>query len=315
MSRTALIVGSGGQDGSLLTQNLTRHGYCVVGVRRDSVVSTALNTEFPAVDIRDSGAVETLVRRTMPDKIYFLAAHHHAAQEKTEDDATLFRLSHDIHVGAFINFLEAARRHAAAARIFYAASSHVFGSPECDEQDENTPMRPVSPYGVTKAAGLSVCNYYREMRGLFVTGGILYNHESPLRSPQFISRKLARAAALAKAGDNGSVTVGNLEATADWGWAEDFVEAMRLMLDLEEPGTFVVATGQRHTVRDMAEAAFSAVGLDYRAFVGMDSGVLHRNTSRLKGNPAKLCRKTGWAPTLAFPQMIAELVRAELDRH
>ena len=125
---------------------------------------------------------------------------------------------------------------------------------------------------------------------------------------------LAIKRAEAKAGRSEGVTVGNLEATADWGWAPDFVDAMRRMLALEQPGTFVVATGQRHTVRNMAEAAFTSVGLEYQAFVRLDGGLLHRSTSKLKGNPAKLRRETGWAPTLTFTQMMAELVRAELDR-
>ena len=314
MSRTALIVGSGGQDGALLTGNLADHGYRTIGIRRDAVVSSLVGESFTRLDIRDADAVEALVRQAMPDEIYFLAAHHHSSQDRTEDDRALFRASQEVHVDAFLNFLEAARRHAPSARTFYAASSHVFGSPDMEEQDENTPMQPISPYAITKAAGLSICRYYREMRGLFVAGGILYNHESPLRGQQFISRKLARAAAEAKAGRSEGVTVGNLEATADWGWAPDFVDAMRRMLALEQPGTFVVATGQRHTVRNMAEAAFTSVGLEYQAFVRLDGGLLHRSTSKLKGNPAKLRRETGWAPTLTFTQMMAELVRAELDR-
>lgn len=314
MSRTAVIVGSGGQDGTLLKDFLVARDTVVIGISRGAVVSTNPAQALAALDIRDAGAVETLVCLVQPDEIYFLAAHHHSSQDKTEDDGALFRASQQTHVDAFLNFVEAARKHAPRARIFYAASSHVFGAPDIEPQDEATPMRPISPYAITKTAGLAICRYYRETRGLFVSGGILYNHESPLRGPQFISRKLARAAAEIKRGLTDKVTVGNLEAMTDWSWAPDFIEAMWRMLALDAPDTFVVASGERHTVREMAKACFDHVGLDYQVHVGIDGTMLQRNTSKLLGNPAKLRQATGWTPSLTFSQMMARMVDAELDR-
>jgi GDPmannose 4,6-dehydratase len=314
MNRTAVIVGSGGQDGLLLTDYLAAKGYDIVGVSRGEVRSSKPSQTLPATDIRDVSAVDALVRQSNPHEIYFLAAHHHSSQDKTGDDGALFRDSQEIHQAAFLNFLEAARRHAPASRTFYAASSHVFGMPDAQTQDETTPMQPVSPYAITKAAGLGMCRYYREVRGLFVAGGILYNHESPLRSAQFISRKLARAAAEIKRGLTDTVTVGNLEAMTDWSYAPDFVDAMWRILALDVPDTFIVASGVRHSVRDMAKACFDTVGLDYQKHVGIDGMMLQRNTSKLLGNPAKLRQATGWKPSLSFSQMMARMVEAELDR-
>ncbi len=190
----------------------------------------------------------------------------------------------------------------------------MFGAPNEPIQDEGTPIRPLSPYAITKAAGLYTCGYYRDVRGMFIACGILYNHESPLRGPQFISRKLAGAAAQAKRGLLRTVTVGNLDATADWGYAPDYVRAMWMILGLERPDTFVLATGRRHSVRDMAAAAFRSVGLDYTQHVEVDGALLQRSTSKLAGNPAKLMRNTGWAPSIGFEQMMAKLVEAEMDR-
>jgi GDPmannose 4,6-dehydratase len=314
MNPTAVIVGCAGQDGVLLTRLLTGRGYRVVGVAREGTRSAERDLDGRPLDICDADAVAALVQAASPREIYFLAGHHHSSEEHTGDDRALLRDSHATHVAAFVNFLDAAARHAPAARTFYAASSHVFGKPSMPVQDETTPLLPDSIYAITKAEGLFLCRYFRERRAVFVSGGILYNHESSLRAERFVSQRIARGAARIARGRVRGIAVGNLEAATDWGYAPDYVEAMHRILNIARPDDFVVATGETHTVREMAQAAFACVGLDYREHVTEDASIVRRSPARLCGNPAKLRRETGWRPSIGFEQMVEALVQAELSR-
>jgi GDPmannose 4,6-dehydratase len=199
------------------------------------------------------------------------------------------------------------------ARLFYASSSLVFGNPDEAPQNENTPRRPVCAYGTTKLAGMNICDIYRREHGMFCCSGILFNHESPYRSPQFVTKKIVSGAVKIHLGLQNELTLGSLAARTDWGAATDYVAAMRAILSLPEPDDFVVATGKLHSVRDFARAAFSALGLEYEQYVREDPALVQRpiRTIPLVGDTSKLTAATGWSPQIGFEAMIQEMVQEE----
>jgi GDPmannose 4,6-dehydratase len=262
------------------------------------------------VDILDAAAVENAVRAFAPEEIYYLAACHHSSQERPPGDRELFQQSFAINVFGLVNFLEAMRLIGGPARLFYAASSHVFGVAPTP-QDETTPFRPDSAYGITKAAGAECVRFYRQTHGLFAAVGILYNHESPWRRPQFVTQKIARAAAAIKAGRENRLVLGDLEAAVDWGYAPDYVDAMIRILALPQPDDFVVATGQAHTVREFVEIAFGLLGLNWKEHVQVTPGLIVAPPRDLVGKADKLIAATGWKPSVTFAELVALLVRAQ----
>lgn len=309
---TAIIVGSGGQDGRLLTGSLRSRGYRILGIGRASVAATGLEWTRP-VDITRPDEVAAVVLALQPDEIYHLAAIHHSSQERHADDLAAFRRLYEVNFFSLLHFLEAARVGSPRSRLFFAASSHVFGNPAAAVQDETTPLRPGSVYGMTKTDGLLACRMYRDRHGLFASTGILYTHESPIRDEKFLAMKIVRAALRIKAGRQQELVVGSLDATIDWGWAADYVEAMRLILAAGEPGAFIVATGAPHTVRDVLRVAFETVGLDWRRHVREDPAIITRATAVRVGNPGKLRAVTGWTPEVGFDEMIRALVSSQAD--
>ncbi|HTS18166.1 MAG TPA: GDP-mannose 4,6-dehydratase [Verrucomicrobiae bacterium] len=299
--KTAVITGSAGQDGHYLSQHLGKLGYEVLGLEYDS-----------AINIVDADAVARLLRERQPSEVYHLAAFHHSSQDKLTDDLEVFRKSNDIHAVATANFLDGIRRFSPSSRLFFAASSHVFGSPSTPVQDETTPMAPDGMYGITKEAGLRLCRYYREKYGVFAAVGILYNHESPLRPAKFVSKKIVQAAVAIRAGRQEAVTLGDLDAQIDWGFAGDYVDAMHRILQLPNAEDFVVGSGTTHRVRDFVEESFRTVGLNWEEHVVVDASLL-RGTARhtLAGNPAKLRRLTGWEPHTSFKELVKMMITAE----
>lgn len=302
MTGRTLIVGSAGQDGTLLGQLLRARGDTVTGLRRGDL------------DIADPVAVASFVGDTRPTAVYFLATHHHSSEDVIEDEGELFHASTRINLTAPVNFLAAVAAQRPSARFFYAASSLVFGATDGAAQDEETPLRPDTAYGITKLAGMLACRRYREAHGLHASTGILFNHESPLRPTRFLSRKIAVAVASIARTGTGELVLGDLDAQVDWGYAPDYVDAMVRIAELDRADDFVVATGAAHAVREFAEIAFRVVGLDYRAHVREAPGVLRRRLPPRIGNPAKLIAATGWRPSLDFTQMVERLVHAELER-
>lgn len=312
MTLKAIIVGSRGQDGQLLWSQLAERGYALLGCTRMGVVGDQLAADLRSARIHDAPMVANLVDFFRPDEIYFLAAHHHSAEEGDDNPAELFRHSLDVNVLALVNFLEAVRRCSPASRLFYAASSHVFGSPAGAMQDETTPINPDSAYGISKAAGLFACRHYRRDHGIFAAAGMLYNHESTLRSERFLSCKVARGVARIKQGKEEILALGNLDAVADWGYAPDYTDAMRRILAAPAADDFIIATGKPHTVRDFARIAFESAGLDYARHVVSDPAIVRRNAGTLVGNPTHLMKTTHWQPTLDFAGMVRCLVAHEL---
>ncbi len=292
MKRVA-VVGCAGQDGRILVERLSKDAH-VTGI------------DVGDVDLANATAANAWIASVAPDELYYLAAHHHSAEERP-DDATELHACTRTHVTSWINVLDAIRRHAPACRAFYAGSSHMFGDPDTTPQDESTAFKPRSPYAITKVAGAHIAALHRE-RGMHVSVGILYNPESPLRSPQFVSQRIVRGALAAKRDPNLKLVLGNLSAVVDWGWAPDYVDAMIRIVAQRDPGDYVVATGVPHTVQDFARIAFAELGLDWRAHVVEDVRVVKNVTPALVGDATKLRTRTGWAPTMTFEDMIATLV-------
>jgi GDPmannose 4,6-dehydratase len=296
----ALIIGSAGQDGRILSAQLVADGghHDVTGVDREA----------------DADRLATLVEEGQPSEIYYLAAHHQSSEEERANDLVReFSTSFEVHVQNLTVVLEAIRLRAPKARLFYASSSHVFGrSSSRPTQSEATPRRPDTTYAITKSAAMDVVRFYRETHGVHASCGILYNHESIYRPDKFVSMRLVRAAQRAadlSQRQREPVEIGSLSAIVDWGWAPDYTEAMQRIVRRDVPDDYVVATGVPHTVADFADAAFSSVGLAYRdhvvekaSIVKFDAGV------PLIGDATKLRETTGWRPTISFEEMVARLV-------
>lgn len=310
MSAPVLIIGSAGQDGRLLAEQLAGQGRTVIACTRDSIGGPGLAPERPC--LYDPQWVARLVGQIRPAEVYYLAALHHSAEETAGNDGTVFAAMLAVNTQGVVNVLEAIRRQSPATRLFYAASAHVFGCPTASPQDEDTPISPTTPYGISKAAGMFACRHYREAHGLFAVTGILYNHESILRPQRFLSAKIARAVAEIRAGIRQELVLGNLDAVADWGYAPNYTQAMQAMLSQDTARDFVIATGIAHTVREFAEIAFARAGLDYRDHVCTDPSLLQCNHGALVGDPARLQRATGWRPSITFEAMVHALVDYQL---
>lgn len=319
MSRCAVITGITGQDGAYLSKLLLGKGYRVVGFtpRRGSDTLWRLrelgvvdSIDFTYGDVTDLASILRVVEQYKPDEIYNLAAQSFVAASWDEPAHTA-----DVNAIGVSNVLEAMRHADSGARFYQASTSEMFGRIQAERQDESTPFYPRSPYGVSKLYGHWITINYRESFKLHASSGILFNHESPLRGIEFVTRKVTDAAARIKLGRASELRLGNLDAKRDWGFAGDYVEAMWLMLQQPEPDDYVVATGVTTSVRDMCRLAFEHVGLDYRDYVKTDPRFLRpAEVDVLLGNAAKAERKLGWRPRTPLPELIGMMVEADLRR-
>jgi GDPmannose 4,6-dehydratase len=313
--RRVIIAGATGQDGTFLYRLLEAKGYRVYGMGRSRVVTNCEGwKDDRPIDISDFQQVSALVRKIQPDEIYHLAAVHHSSEDTIPDPVALFGQSYAVNVTSLFNMLEAIRQFSPKTRLFYAASSHIFGRPEAEPQDENTRLNPLNVYAVTKVSGLHLCRMYRTVHQVFASVGILYNHESPLRGKQFVSRKIAGGAVRCKKDPAYRLVLGNLTGEVDWGYAPDYVDAMHRILNLPEADDFVIATGEKHTVEDFLRIAFQTVGLDWRDHVTVREEIITRPAIALVGNPEKMVKKTGWKRSVSFPEMVKLLVDAAGER-
>jgi len=302
--KRALIVGVTGQDGTLLANLLGAKGIDYVGLNREGVVDSQGLCHRPG-QLTDPEFIRSLVDSQPPSHVYYLAAHHHSSQDvNISQDINLWKLSLEVQVLGLVNVLESLRLYSKAARLFYAASSHVFGSPQQTPQDESIPMLPDGVYGSTKLMGIEACSYYRRHYGMFASVGILYNHESEYRKAKFLSQKIIQGAIKIKKGQATRLVLGDLSAELDWGYAPDYVEAMVRILALENPDQYIIATGQPHSVREFVGLVFQQLNLDYKDWVEEDSSIIRKSKCRLIGNPGKLHRDTGWSPSVSFPEMV-----------
>jgi GDPmannose 4,6-dehydratase len=316
----ALITGIAGQDGSYLADLLLAKGYQVHGlVRRSSQLSrtrlAALRADHADRDLHlhygdldDPLALFTLLGRVQPDEVYHLAAQSHVQISFELPDYT-----GSVTGLGTIRLLEAIRATGRDIRFYQASSSEMFGSSP-PPQNEQTPFHPRSPYGVAKVYAYWATVNYREAYGLFASNGILFNHESPRRGENFVTRKVTRGAAAIAGGRLQELHLGNLDALRDWGFAGDYVEAMWRMLQAESPDDFVVATGESHSVRELCEVAFTRVGLDYRDHVVVDERYMRpAEVDHLLGDPTKAREQLGWSPTASFTSLIHMMVDADLQ--
>jgi GDPmannose 4,6-dehydratase len=309
----ALITGVTGQDGSYLAELLLAKGYEVHGIiRRSSTFSTERidhiygDLHLHYGDVTDGGAIARLFGEIDPDEVYNLAAQSHVRVSFDQPAYT----AQAVAVGA-LNVLEAART-IPACRVYQASSSEMYGTSP-PPQSETTPFHPRSPYGVAKVYAHWITVNYRESYGLHASCGILFNHESPRRGETFVTRKITRAAARIKLGRQKTLYLGNLDAKRDWGYAGDYVEAMWLMLQQDEPDDYVIATGETHTVREFCELAFARVGLDYRDHVAIDPRYYRpAEVDLLLGDGGKAREKLGWSPRVSFSGLVHMMVDADL---
>ncbi|HLY77667.1 MAG TPA: GDP-mannose 4,6-dehydratase [Thermoplasmata archaeon] len=318
-ARTALITGITGQDGSYLAEFLLGKGYRVAGIVRRLSSPNLTNlagildrVELFDGDLMDQSSVSRAVEATSPDEVYNLAAQSFVGASFTQPV-----LTGEITGLGTLRLLEAVRVSAPHARVYHASSSEMFGHVETEPQDESTPFHPRSPYGVAKVYAYWACINYREAYSLFVSNGILFNHESPRRGLEFVTRKITDGVARIATGTSKTLTLGNLEARRDWGYAPDYVDLMWRALQAKEPGDFVGATGESHTVREFVQEAFSAAGIERWEEHLRTDPKFNRPSEvfNLRGNPAKAKRELGWEPTTRFRDLVRIMVTADLERH
>jgi GDPmannose 4,6-dehydratase len=314
--RRALITGVTGQDGSYLAEYLLGQGYRVFGaVRRSSAVNHSRiahlreQIELVEADLLDQLSVIGAVRRTQPHEIYNLAAQSFVPTSWEQPVLTA-----EFDAIGVARMLEAIRFVDPSIRFYQASSSEMFGKVREVPQSETTPFHPRSPYGVAKVYGHFITINYRESYNLFACSGILFNHESPRRGMEFVSRRIAHGVARIKRGLSTELRLGNLEARRDWGFAGDYVRAMWLMLQQDQPDDYVVATGEPHSVRDFVDAAFRHVGLSPQEYIRQDPALIRpAEVDLLVGDASKARKVLGWTPTVNFDGLVRMMVDAELD--
>lgn len=318
----AVIFGITGQDGSYLAELLLAKGYEVHGaIRRASTWNTGRidgiymdphesdgRLTLHHADLLDAPSIEALLAKTQPDEIYNLAAQSHVAVSFGVPEFTL-----NTSAGGTLRLLEAIRRVCPRARLYHAGSSEMFGSSP-PPQNEDTPFRPCSPYGVAKVAAHQMCSVYRDAYGLWVASGILHNHESVRRAENFVTRKTTRAIGRILAGTAKKLYLGNLDAVRDWGFAGDYVKAMWLMLQADRPRDYVVATGEAHSVKDFVERAFRFAGLDWQEHVVLEDRYLRpKEVPALRGDASRIRQELGWAPEVSFDQLVKMMVAHDIE--
>ena len=319
MSKTALITGITGQDGAYLAQFLLAKGYRVIGAERRASTRNRMrldelgitqDIEFADFDLSDQGNMVRVLQRYEPDEVYNLAAQSFVALSFEQPIMT-----GDITGVGVTRLLESIRAVNPGIKFYQASSSEMFGKAQTVPQNEATPFYPRSPYGVAKLYAHWTTVNYREAYGMFACSGILFNHESPLRGAEFVTRKITLAAANIKKGRQKELRLGNLDAKRDWGYAREYVAGMFEMLQQETPDDFVLATGETHTVEAFVEAAFSAVNLDWRDYVRIDPAFVRpAEVDLLLGDASKAKRTLGWQPRTTFEELVALMVEADLER-
>jgi GDPmannose 4,6-dehydratase len=317
MIKTALITGITGQDGYYLSHFLLNRGYRVVGLvppsRQPNLTklgSLANQVEIYTVDLRDSKALLIAVEQLRPHEIYNLAAPSFVPDSWKDPLGTL-----DLITGTATRLLESVREVGLSTRFYQASSSEMFGDVEQSPQHEETAFRPKNPYAAAKLHAHWTMVHHRQRYGLYACSGILYNHESPLRTPQFVTRKISLAAASIKLGMTDTLEMGSLDAKRDWGFAGDYVEAMWLMLQVDEPEEYVIGTGRLHSVRELVATAFDCVGLDWQRYIVINSDFLRTDEHfQLVADPGKAKSKLNWEPQVSFQELIEKMVTADLER-
>lgn len=322
MPPIALITGITGQDGSYLAELLLQQGYFVHGiVRRSSTLERARLNHFCGdddvyekrlflhyADLSDTTTIRRIIGQVQPTEFYHLAGQSDVGLSFDIPESTC-----ELTAMATLRIMEILRDQPRPPRFLHASSREIFGTPTESPQDESTRINPNSPYGCAKAFATQMVKIYRESRGLFFCNAICYNHESPRRGESFVTRKITLAAARIKHGLQQTISLGQLDAARDWGYAKDFVLAMWQMLQQDQPKDFVLATGQTHTVKDFLDAAFGRAGLDWQQYVRVDDRLRRpADPCQLLGNPQKAITELGWKPSVTFDELVQLMVDHDL---
>lgn len=321
MKKTAFVTGITGQDGPYLAKLLLEKNYRVVGLIKRYSNPNIENLKFLGIDraielvtgdITDENSINNLIKSFRPDEFYNLAA-----QSFVGVSWDLNKLTTEINAIGTLNILNAIKTHSTNTRFYQASTSEMFGNSSIGQQDENTPFRPRSPYGVSKLYAHWMTINFRESYGLHTNCGILFNHESPLRGIEFVTRKITNGVARIKLGLDTKITLGNLDVTRDWGYAGDYVEAMWLMLQQDSPDDYVIATGQHHSIHELLDIAFNHVGLpDWTNYVESDPRFKRpAELHGLCGNSVKAKTKLGWSPKTEFKDMIKIMTDVDIERN
>ena len=315
--RTALITGITGQDGSYLAEFLLAKGYEVIGVVRrtshdsyERIGHLLDRLQIVPADLLDQHSLTSVIRDARPHEVYNLAAQSFVPTSWTQPV-----LTGEFTALGVTRLLEAVRLAGPEARVYQASSSEMFGKAAETPQRESTPFYPRSPYGVAKLYGHWITVNYRESYGLYAVSGILFNHESPRRGLEFVTRKVSHGVARIARGLAGELRLGNLDARRDWGFAGDYVDAMWRMLQQPTPADFVIGTGETHTVRELCDIAFRHAGLDWKKYVRVDPAFVRpAEVDVLQADPRRARRALGWAPRVSFAELVRMMVDADLER-
>ncbi|MBW2064685.1 MAG: GDP-mannose 4,6-dehydratase [Deltaproteobacteria bacterium] len=318
--KKALITGITGQDGSYLAELLLEKGYEVHGIVRRVAIEQPQarmwrirhlldRIKIHSASMESYASIFEIVSKVKPDECYHLAAQSYVSYSFEDEFSTINTNLNGTHY-----ILSAVKRQAPGCKFYFAASSEMFGNARESPQNENTPFHPRSPYGISKLAGFELTRNYREAYGLFALSGILFNHESPRRGAEFVTRKITSSAAKIKLGLENEIRLGNLDAKRDWGHSRDYVRAMWLMLQQDEPEDYVIASGKARSVRDFLETAFDYLGLDYEEYLVIDDQLFRPSeVNVLQGDASKARRKLNWHPLISFDEMVTEMVDSDLE--
>jgi GDPmannose 4,6-dehydratase len=318
--KKALITGITGQDGSYLSELLLEKGYEVHGIVRRVALEHPQarmwrirhlldRIKIHSASMESYASIFNIVSDIQPDECYHLAAQSFVSYSFEDEFSTI-----DTNLNGTHYVLSAIKRQAPHCRLYFAASSEMFGNVKETPQNEDAPFHPRSPYGISKMAGFELTRNYREAYGMFALSGILFNHESPRRGAEFVTRKITSSAARIKLELDKEIRLGNLDAKRDWGHARDYVRAMWLMLQQDEPDDYVIASGESRSVKDFLETAFQDVGLDYHDYLVMDKELYRPSeVNLLQGDASKAREKLGWSPTISFEEMVKEMVDSDLE--
>lgn len=319
--KSALITGITGQDGSYLAEFLLDKGYEVHGIVRRVALEDPVHrlwrlarildrVKLHAASLESYASIFGVVERVRPDECYHLAAQSFVSYSFDDEFSTI-----NTNINGTHYLLSSVKERIPESRFYFAGSSEMFGKAKVTPQDESTPFHPRSPYGISKVAGFELTRNYREAYGLFACNGICFNHESERRGFEFVTRKVTSTVARIKHGLADKLTLGNLDARRDWGYAPDYVEAMWLMLQQNAPDDYVISTGESHSVRDLVEASFGIVDLDWRDYVTVDERLFRpADVMELRGNSSYARRVLGWKSRVSFSDLVRRMVEADLQR-
>lgn len=308
----ALVIGHTGQDGTFLSKDLLGKGYSVMGISTTQIFSSEGDELRPPPNILNYAEISRVIKTFQPTELYYLPAHH----VSSEDTASLslrhsFEKAQGIHVRGLLNCLTAIKEYSPDCKLFYASSSMIFDGSDGLTQNESTRFTPTGIYGITKAQGIWICQEFAQRYSIFASSGILYNHESYLRKPSYLTRKIIQAVIRISSGSKEKLIVGDLSSRVDWSYAPDFTDAFQKIVKLDAPNMFIISSGEAHSVQEFLKIAFEELNLNWTQHVTEDPTILNRRSREKIGDHTKLTKYTGWGRTYSFPDLIRQLIKDE----